>query len=197
MAARCELAVVEDLRRIDAQLRETRSVSPTARGAPTTPRSWPRARPTGRHWGRSSARSATPSSPASAQTHGAEQIRSGTREAIGERLCNQRGRITPQKTGSSGKPPPGPATTLRPAATRPANPLDTKRHSIRAATNLLLAFNLDTPIGLFYTAGRKPSACRGEIKGNHRIRGSVGEQHRSPTRTRSLARLSNRECLCC
>ncbi len=57
----------------------------------------------------------------------------GPGRAVGERLCSQRGRITPQKTGSSGKPLRGLATTLRPwTATRPAKPLDTKRHSIWA-----------------------------------------------------------------
>ena len=37
-----------------------------------------------------------PSSPDCAPTHSAPRPRSGTREGNGERLCNQRGRITPQ-----------------------------------------------------------------------------------------------------
>jgi hypothetical protein len=62
----------------------------------------------------------------------------GPGRAVGERLCNQRGRITPQKTGSSDKPLPGLATTLRPGLQPDQpKPLDTKRHSLCALSNAL------------------------------------------------------------
>jgi hypothetical protein len=109
-AARVELAeeLLDDLRRVDRQL----SGSATAPDAATTTARSPRARHRKKRYAPSSAASATPSGPPWSPTPDAPPPRPWprrrAREGNGERLCRQRGRLTPRNTGSSAKPLPNP-----------------------------------------------------------------------------------------
>ena len=97
--------------------RSPRSGTSTAQAAPTTTRRSPRARHPRKHCAPSSGGSATPSRPGWSLTPAKPQQRPRTREGNrGTTLTPARPALTPN-TGSSDKPLPGLATTLRP---RPA-----------------------------------------------------------------------------
>ncbi len=89
-----------------------RSDGHTAPGAATTTARSPKARHRRKRCAPSSAASATPSGPPWSPTPDTPRLhsaqRSGLGRATGERLCRQRGRLTPRYAGSSAKPLPNP-----------------------------------------------------------------------------------------